>query len=285
MTDASLPAYDYVLVAGPGRSGSTYLYRQLNGRAGFVAPSIKEGCYYRSPARLARARARLPGGAILLDVANLAWRDPALARVAELPRRGHRVLLVVLLRRHGERAVSMIEFRRSRVVPWRLLGARRLERAVLADMLTPAALGRILGLGPDVLTIGFDALTGDTRRVLDCVARICATPAIAALETGPVNRSVRARSVAAVAAGRVVAIVLRRIGAHRPLQWLKDRPAVTGAFFSPLPAHERARLEADAEPDLERLYAACLRRVEEASERLADGVWLRRAGAERGREA
>ena len=273
------PAYDYVLVVGPGRSGSTYLYRLLNGRAGFVAPSIKEAYYYRSPRRLARTLARLGRGAILLDVANRAWRDRALRRLAGSGRPAHRTLVVVLLRRHPERAVSLIAFRRSRVVPWRLAGARRLERAVLADMLTPVALGRIFALDADVLTIGFEALTGDTQGVLDRLARLCATPAVAASDTGPVNASVAARSVFAVAAAKVVAVALRHIGAHRTLQWLKDRPGLMRAFFRPLGDAERTRLGPDETAQLERQYATCVRCVEAASERLDDGVWLRRREA------
>ena len=272
------PAYDYVLVVGPGRSGSTFLYRLLNGRAGFVAPSIKEGRYYRSPRRLARTQRRIGDPrAILLDVANLAWSDPALARVAGLGALGHAVLVVVLLRRHRDRAVSMLDFRRSRVVPGLLLGRRRLERAVLADGLTPRALERIFGLGTDVLTIGFEALTTDTQRVLDSVARLCATPAIEAAGTGPANASVRARSAVLAGGARAVAAVLRGIGAHRLLQWLKDRPGVMRAFFRPARAEERARLGAAAEEELERRYEACVRTLEAAGEGLAEGLWFRPA--------
>ena len=71
---------DYLLIAGPGRAGSTYLFEGLAARGDFVAPAIKEGAYYRSAGRLRRAVARLPGGAVLLDGANAAWRDPRLAR-------------------------------------------------------------------------------------------------------------------------------------------------------------------------------------------------------------
>ena len=75
---------DYLLIAGPGRCGSTYLFEGLAARGDFVAPAIKEGAYYRAPGRLRRAVARLPGGAVLLDGANAAWRDPRLAAVTGL---------------------------------------------------------------------------------------------------------------------------------------------------------------------------------------------------------
>ena len=43
---------DYVLVAGPGRSSSTFLYRLLAAHPAFAAPAIKEDCYYRRHWRL-----------------------------------------------------------------------------------------------------------------------------------------------------------------------------------------------------------------------------------------
>ena len=119
------PLYDYLLVAGPGRSGSTFLYELLDAHPGFTAPDIKEGYLYRAPRRLDRALRRA-APAVVLDVANLAWRDPALAGgVAALRARGHLVLIVVLLRDHLERAVSMFRFRRSRGELAALLGAGR----------------------------------------------------------------------------------------------------------------------------------------------------------------
>ena len=54
-------------------------------------------------------------------------------------------------------------------------------------MLTPAALGRIFALDADVPTIGFEALTRDTRATLDRLAALSATPALAAPQPGPVN--------------------------------------------------------------------------------------------------
>ena len=127
-------SYDYVLVAGPGRSGSTFLYRLLNAHPAFCAPEIKEGYYYRSARRFERARRKLGGSnAILLDVANTAWADPRLAAVTALHRRGWRILVVVLLRRHRERAVSVMAYRESRTA---FASARRLERAALTSPAT-----------------------------------------------------------------------------------------------------------------------------------------------------
>ena len=112
------PAYDYVLAVGPGRSGTTLLYRLLAAHPQFSSPGIKEAHCYRSARRLERALARPRGtGAILLDVADTAWSDPRLVRVSAIAESGTRILVVLLLRRHAERARSLIAYRLSRALP------------------------------------------------------------------------------------------------------------------------------------------------------------------------
>ena len=269
------PAYDYVLAVGPGRSGSTLLYRLLNAHPAFEAPAIKEGHYYRSPRRFERARRRLDGaGAMLLDVANTAWADPRLARVVKLGRRGHRVLLIVLLRRHRERAVSVIAYRRSRVVSAMFTSRRGLERAALEESLTASALERLLGLGADVLTISFPALTGRPVEVLETIAGLCATPGFEPPPAVPVNESVRARHRLLTGAGKLAALALRGVGAHRALQALKDRPGVMGVFFVPAARGASATLGAAAAAALDAHYEGCLATLAAQCEPLGDGLWF-----------
>ena len=274
------PPCDYLLVVGPGRSGSTFLYRSLNGRAGFASPAIKDAYYYRSPRRFERALRRIRAAApsaVLLDVANRAWRDPwLLAGVDELRRRGRRVLLVVLLREHRARAVSVMAFRRSRGV-----GGRRaaLERAAVRDSLTPEDLARLFGMGVDVVTVDFPALVGRTGAVLDVLADLCGVPRFEPVDRAPVNAAVRARSRWLSLAGKLTAVVLRGAGCRRLLQRLKDSPRVTGIFFGtggaggggPRP------LGAAAGDLLGLRFTACRRAVDESCQRLAAGVWLSRA--------
>ena len=274
-TDAARAAYDYVLVVGPGRSGSTFLYRQLNAHPAFAAPEIKEGYYYRSARRLERARRRLRG-AVLLDVANVAWADPRLAAVARLRRRGHRILVVVLLRQHRERAVSVIGYRLCRVP---FAGARAAERAALREILTAPALERIFALGADVLAVRFDTLVGEPRAVLDAVAGLCGTARFESVGTAPVNVSMRARHAVLVAAGKLAAVVLRAAGARRLLQALKDEPRIVGLFFRPARPGERVVLGAAAGARLDRQFDACLAAVEAACEPLGDGLWFASGGA------
>ena len=47
--------YDYVLFVGPGRSGTTYIYRILRSHYNIKLPELKEAYYFRRPKRLQRA--------------------------------------------------------------------------------------------------------------------------------------------------------------------------------------------------------------------------------------
>ena len=275
------PAYDYVLAVGPSRSGTTLLYRLLNAHPGFSAPEIKEAHYYRSARRLERALGRLRGtGAMLLDVADTAWSDRRLARVCALAGGGVRILVVVLLRRHRDRARSTMAYRASRVLPalpaW-LSGPGGLERAAERDALTPAALARIFALDADVLTVEFEALTGRPRAVLDALARLCRTGPFGALDAAAVNAAERARFAPLAAAAKLAAWALRTLGARRLLQALKDDPRAVGLVFRPLDLAGLPALGAAAAARLDRRHAACLAAVEAASEPLGEGLWLARA--------
>ena len=268
-------AYDYLLVVGPGRSGSTYLHRLLKAHPSFAAPRIKEGHYYRSTRRFDRAlRGPRGSGAILFDIANTAWADPRLASVADLCCRGHRILLVVLLRRHRERAVSVMTYKRSRVLPAVFAGPGGLERAALDESLSAEALARIFTLGADVLTVGFDTLVGNPGAVLAALSRLCATPPFAPPGTKPVNASVSARHPLLGATARLAAKVLRTAGAHRLLQALKDDTRIVRLFFRPVRPEERVDLSAGAAAEFDRRFEACLAALEAACEPLGEGLWF-----------
>ena len=286
MTGAAGPSYDYLLVVGPGRSGSTYLYEILASHDGFEAPEIKEGYYYRSFRRFRKAlrQARAAASsAILVDVANLAYRDRSLAAGIEtLGHRGYRVLLVVLLRDHRARAVSMMAYRRSRGELSAILGARALERSVIRDSLTPGDLSRIHGLPVDVLSVDFTALTRSTDRFLEVLAELCGTAGFEDARVRPVNESVRARSLLLSAAGKLTAVAMRGAGLRGLLQRLKDSPRLKRAFLVPLsPRRDPARFGERAERILASRSEACRRVMAESSERLAEGVRLKRADAHR----
>ena len=276
-------AYDYVLAVGPGRSGTTFLYRRLVAHPAFAAPEIKEAHYYRSARRLERALGIARGsGAMLLDVADTAWSDPRLGRVAGLVRNGLRVLVVVLLRRHRDRARSVMAYRKSRVwpaLPALLAGPGGLERAALRDSLTPEALERMFALGADVLVVEFEALAAEPGPALDAVAHLCGVRPFGGVDEGAVNRAEAARSVPLAAAAKLAAWTLRALGARRPLQALKDHPRLVGLVFRPASPEEMPALSGGAAACLDRREAACRAAVEAACEPLGGGLRLARGAA------
>ena len=210
--------YDYLLAVGPGRSGTTYLYRLLRDHYAVAFPEIKEAGYYRSPDRYRRARRRLPPGTLLGDVDNGAYLDPGLPEaVVRLRGQGQRVLLAVVLRDQVERAECMMRFATSRGRQLRRGGAGALER--------------------DVVALDFQRLIREPEALLNGLAGWCGIPAWPeALPRGGVNAGVAARWAPAAALGAALAGGMRRLGLLTALQGLKDSRRVQDLFFRALPA-------------------------------------------------
>ena len=275
--------YDYLLVVGPGRSGSEFLYRLLRGHPSFAFPEIKERYYYRSPRAFRRARKRLDGrgrGQLLCDVANLAYADAKLSRGVEALREaGFRILLVVLLRDHRDRAISMMQFRRSRAELSALLGARRLEAAVVRDRLNSERLADVFRTNADVLTLSFSALTQNTGAVMDVLPSLCGAPKFDRTPEQAVNQAVGARSLWLSAFGRWCSFALRHLGLRRLLRRIKENEMVNKAFFVPLTDDaERPRLSEESLKTLDASAAACRRMVQNSSRQVREGVYLRKTG-------
>ena len=274
-------AYDYLLVVGPGRSGSEFLYRLLRDHPSFVFPEIKERYYYRSPRAFRRVRKRLDGlgrGRVLCDVANLAYADAKLSRGVEaLWEEGFRILLVVLLRDHRDRAISMMRFRRSRAEPSALLGARRLEAAVVRDRLTSERLADVFRTNADVLTLSFSALTEDTGAVMDVLPSLCGVQKFDRIPRRAVNRAVGPRSLWLSAFGHWCGFALRHLGCRRLLQRIKENKVVNKAFFVPLADDvQRPRLSEESLKRLDASAVACRWMVEDSSRQVGEGIYLRK---------
>ncbi len=275
--------YDYLLVVGPGRSGSDFLYRVLRSHPCFVFPEIKERSYYRSPKALKQAWRQLDAGRrqMLCDITNGAYSDSELSRRIEaLQAEGFRVLLVLLLRNHRERAISMMQFRKSRGESAALFGAARLEEATVGDRLTAEHLTEIFRANVDVLTISFSALTKDTEAVLDALDSLCGIPKLGYVLPPAVNQSVGARSLWLSACGHWCSLAMRRLGFRRLLQGIKENQLVNRVFFVPLPQDgEKPLLSDESLRKLDASAIECQAIVEKSSERLREGLYLRSSKA------
>ena len=273
-------AYDYLLVVGPGRSGSALLHENLKRHPDFCFPELKEGYYYRSPSRFDKAR-RHAAGRILTDIANLAYGDRALSKgVKALQAQGWRILLLALLREHRARAVSMARFRKSRGELSALLGARKLEQAVMRDRLTPAQLSELYGLGADTLTVCFPALTQNTAAFLARLATLCGAAPFEQAQSRIVNPSTQARHPLLSAIGKLSALALRRAGRRVLLQRLKDSKRAQRLFFVPLREDaEPPAFHPDNLKTLDAAYWECRALMERETERLAEHIYFRKADA------
>ena len=270
--------YDYLLIAGPGRSGTEFLYLNMSRHPDLRFPEAKEGGYYRRPARIPEAT-RAAG--ILTDISNLAYNDSALAAGVSAARgAGRRILIVVTLREHRDRAVSMIRFRKSRGEFSAWFGDARLERSVIRDRLTRADLEAIYDLEADILAIRFDSLVRDPKRALNAIADLCGIPSFAEVEGGLVNESLRPRFFPLAAAAKLAALTMRRIGLRRPLQRIKDSDIPRKLLFAPIAESEKNQtaLRESSARLLERTYKECMDMIERRSERVDEGVFVRRAG-------
>ena len=276
--------YDYLLVVGPGRSGSTFLYEILKRHPDFAFPEIKEGYYYRSPRVFDRLyRPVADSGRILVDVANLAYRDARLTGGVEALRsRGIEPLLVVLLRDHRDRAVSMIRYAKSRGRPAVWMGPRMLEKRIVRERLTPAAVRRLLALDADLLCIDFNALTRDTRSCLDVLASLCGSAPFTHRTPPAVNESVASRNLLLASAATLVRTVMRRLGFRRALQSLRETTFLQRLLFVPLRTAERPALSPASERTLDAARRECRSIIGASARLVAGGVQVRRAERTRG---
>lgn len=272
--------YDYLLVVGPGRSGSALLHENLKRHPDFCFPEIKEGYYYRSPSRFDKAR-RQADGRILTDIANLAYGDRTLSKgIKALQAQGWRILLLALLREHRARAASMARFRKSRGELSALLGAKKLEQAVMRDQLTPAQLSDLYGLGADTLTVCFPALTQNTAAFLARLAALCGAAPFEQTQSRVVNPSTQARHPLLSAIGKLSALALRRAGRRALLQRLKDSKQAQRLFFVPLREDaEPLSFRPDNLKTLDAAYRECRALMERETERLDEHVYFRTADA------
>ena len=275
--------YDYLLVVGPGRSGSDFLYRILRAHPDYAFPEIKEGAYYRSVRAYERARAKVPAGKLLCDIANDAYHDPKLTSgVRALQRQGVSILMMVLLRSHHDRALSAMRFRKSRGRPSALRGPRHLEQSVVRDRLTPDMLEDIFSLHVDVLTVDFATLVEDTEGFLARLAGLCRTATFVDVPAEPVNVSTQARFVWLSTLGWLSAVALRRLGLTRLLQRIKDSRVVARLFFKALPSgRDEIPLTERSVRVLDEAHRQCWSLVAALSAKEQEGLFIRRSSTDR----
>lgn len=270
--------YDYLLSVGPGRSGSTFIYQKLKAHPDVEFPGIKEGYLYRSLGRFERVRKRLDERLILADISNLAYRDPLLGcGIKMIKNNGYRVLLILSIREHFDRAISMVRFKRSRGEFCALKGMNYLEEKVMNDQLMPEQLLNIFQVDVDILIVYFPVLTQKTEVFLEHLSNLCGISQFNNIEKERVNESVCARNVLLSAFGKVVAIALRKLGCVCFLQMLKDSNLMRRLFFTKMRGDDFSLSEKNRRL-LRALYFDCCSIIDDFSHQIGERIYFRKAG-------
>lgn len=270
--------YDYLLSVGPGRSGSSFIYQKLKAHPDIEFPGIKEGYLYRSLRRFEQVRKSLDKRLILADISNLAYQDPLLNwGIKMIKNKGYKVLLILSIRKHFDRAVSMVRFKRSRGEFCALRGMNYLEEKVMNDQLMPEQLLNIFQMDVDVLIVYFPVLTQKTEVFLDHLSNLCEISRFNNIEKERVNESVCARNVLLSVFGKVVAIALRKLGCVCFLQTLKDSNLMRRLFFLKLKGDDFSLSEKNRRL-LSALYFNCCSIVDDFSHRVGEQIYFRKAG-------
>lgn len=270
--------YDYLLSVGPGRSGSTFIYQKLKTHPEVEFPGIKESYLYRSLRRFEKARKRLKEGVILADISNRAYQDPLLGwGIKTIRNNGYRILLILFVRKHYDRAVSMVRFKRSRGEFCALFGESYLEKKVMNDQLMPEQLLNIFQMDVDILIVYFPMLTQKPEVFLGQLSNLCGISQFNNIEKERVNQSVCARNILLSAFGKVVAVLLREVGCVGFLQTLKDNNFMRNFFFVKLPREDFSLSEKNKNL-LNDLYFDCCSVVNDFSDRIEEEIYFRKAG-------
>lgn len=254
------------------------MYRKLKAHPDVEFPGIKEGYLYRSLGRFEQVRKRLDEGLILADISNLAYQDPLLScGIKMIKNNGYRVLLVLSIREHFDRAVSMVRFKKSRGEFCALKGMNYLEEKVMNDQLMPEQLWNIFQTDVDVLIVYFPILTQKTEVFLDHLSNLCGISQFNNIEKERVNESVCARNVLLSVFGKIVAIVLRKLGCVYFLQTLKDSNLMRRLFFTKMRRDDFSLSEKNRRL-LNALYFDCCTIIDDFSHRIGEQIYFRKAG-------
>lgn len=273
--------YDYLLSVGPGRSGSAFIYQKLKAHPEVEFPGIKEGYLYRSIGRFQKVRKRLNEELILADISNRAYQDPLLDwGIKMIKNNGYRILLILSIREHCDRAVSMVRFKRSRGEFSALWGMNYLEKKVMNDQLMPEQLLNIFQMNVDILIVYFPMLTQKTEVFLGHLSNLCGISQFNNIGKGRVNKSVCARNMLLSAFGKIVALALRKVGCVKFLQTIKDSNFIEKLFFTELPENDFSLSEKNRKL-LNDLYFECCSVVNDFSDQIGKQIYFRKAGAPR----
>lgn len=233
----------YILIAGPGRSGSTLLYTLIKCTDGVNRlGEIKELELYK------RGFKSINRNADIIDISNRAFGEKQkvkefIEKIFFYDSRAN-VKIIYLFRDSAKRAISIYNFRKSRGYWETYLPKSFAFKQIAKDFLKPENI--VVDLRVNTYVVDFDFLIKcETQRYI--LSQILEVSGEADSIERKINESVKARSAFLSSVGKLMAISLRRVGAGMLLQKIKDTKIVNQIFFKVKPASSRIDIPSNVE--------------------------------------
>ena len=225
----------YLLVAGPGRSGSTYLYNVMSQHPEVVTAGWKEAYLYRNERKLLSTLRKNSRRKVLLDVANRGFVDPKLREFLAnySGSEPYRLTLIYLYRDQGERLASVFDFRKSRGMIEAYLPQRLAEKLLISDIFSSRHIQGQQSPHYETFILKTERMQRDPTRFL---AELDKMLHLGLDQTKPLvavhfNERRDARMLWASSIGKVAASLLRWLGMARIVEAIKTQPQIEKLFF------------------------------------------------------
>ena len=225
----------YVLVAGPGRSGSTYLYNVMAQHPDVGTAGWKEAYLYRNESKLLSALQKSATKKVFLDVANRGFVDPKLREFLRnySDIKPYSLVLIYLYLDQGERLASVLDFRKSRGMIEAYLPQRLAEKLLVSEIFCSRHLQSQQSPHYDTFILKTEKMQRDPTLLL---AELDKMLGLRLDNTKPLvkaqfNERKDARILLLSSIGKLVANFLRWLGMAKTVEAIKTQHKVENFFF------------------------------------------------------
>jgi hypothetical protein len=226
----------YLLIAGPGRSGSTYIYNALSQHSDVATAGWKEAYLYRNEKKLICALMSRADKKVFLDVANRAFLDKRLKRFLKNYQLtdSYRMAVIYLWRDQGERMASVLDFRKSRGMIEAYIPEKLVERRLRDEIFHKGYLEGLCSSKYATAVLKTEALPRDPTELVGQLEDLLGLglDRNQRLELTSFNNRAAARNILLSSIGKLFAYAMRGIGFTRLVERLKTNSRVKAIFFA-----------------------------------------------------